>query len=138
MSVRTAALQALVDSIAREVVDSVNDVLANEANKMVRDMRAAVPKKSGTLMSSIRAERITGNKSIGVRIVAGGPTTTKPIRHGSGVAFDYSRAIEFGTHRAGAHPFFFTTYRADKDAAKNNIKAGMKRAVEKAVREARK
>lgn len=137
MSIRTAVLQALINNIAQEVIDSVNDVLAKEANKIVRDMRAAVPKKTGTLMSTIRAERFTGRNSIGVRIKAGGPATTKPVRQGSGVAYDYSRAVEFGTHHAGAHPFFFSTYRADKDAAKQAVRASVKQAVQKAVSEAR-
>jgi HK97 gp10 family phage protein len=137
MSLRTAVLQTLINNIAQEVVDAVNDVLAKEANRMVRDMRAAVPKKSGTLMSTIHAERFGGKNSIGVRIVAGGAATTKPVRQGSGKAFDYSRAVEFGTHHAGPHPFFFTTYRRDKDAAKQAIRAGMKQAITKAVSEAR-
>src|SRR4051794_2464926 len=98
MSLRTVALQKLIDNIAQEVVDSVNDVLATEANKMVREMRTNVAKQSGTLMGTIHAERISGRSSIGVRIRAGGLATTKPVRSGSGVAYDYSRAIEFGTH----------------------------------------
>jgi HK97 gp10 family phage protein len=137
MSLRGQVLQALVNNIAQEVVDAVNDVLANEANKMLRDMRAAAPKKTGTLASTIHAERFGGKNSIGVRISAGGPATTKPVRQGAGKAFDYSRAVEFGTHHAGPHPFFFTTYRRDKDAAKQAIRASVKQAMQKAVQEAR-
>jgi HK97 gp10 family phage protein len=137
MDIKAFAMQKLVDSIAREVVDSVNDVLATEANSMVRDMRGRVPKRSGALEDSIRAERLPlGANSVGVKIKAGGLATMKEVRKGSGLPYDYAAGVEWGNHHVAAQPFFFSTYRAHKAEAKNAIKAGVNAAMQKAVKEA--
>jgi HK97 gp10 family phage protein len=132
---RAWAMQRLVDSISKEVVTAVEDVIATEANAMVRDMRGKVRKKTGTLESTIRAERGRDPNKISVKIKAGGVATMKEVRKGSSVPFDYATAEEWGTHHEAANPFFFSTYNAHKGQAKANIAAGVKGALSKAIRE---
>jgi HK97 gp10 family phage protein len=135
VDIRAWAMRRMVDSITKEVVTSVGDVIAAEANLMVRDMRGRVAKDTGTAESTIHAERGADPNTISVTIKAGGAATTKQVRQGSGVAFDYATALEWGTHHQAARPFFFSTYNAHKRQAKEHIAAGVKGAMGKAIAE---
>lgn len=48
-------------------------------------------------------------------VQAGGSATTKDVREGSGVNYDYAEAFEFGTSHQPARPFFYPTYHAMRD-----------------------
>jgi HK97 gp10 family phage protein len=135
VDLRAWAMRKMVDSITKEIVSSIEDVVAAEANLMVRDMRGRVAKDTGTAESTIHAERGSNPNKISVTIKAGGAATTKQVRQGSGVAFDYATAIEWGTHHQAAQPFFFSTYNAHKRQAKEHIAAGIKGALGKAIAE---
>lgn len=81
-----------------------------QADKLADAMRAAAPVKTGKLRDSITVRRT--RNALKFYVTAGGNATTTEIRAGAGVAFDYSRAVEFGTSERSAHPFFYTTARA--------------------------
>lgn len=103
---------------------AVGYAVKREAERLAEEMRKRCPVETGTLRASIRVEP-TLNPKIW-RVAAGGPTTTKEVRSGSGVAYDYSRGVEFGTVEAPAEPFFFTTYRAQKRTIRQNFESYMR------------
>jgi hypothetical protein len=63
-------------------------------------------------------------------VTAGGFDTTKQVRQGTGMAYDYALAVEFGTTKEAAEPFFFSTFREHED--------DIRQAIEDAVDEAMK
>lgn len=79
----------------------------------------------GALKSTVHV--VPGKKDTVVRVVAGGPPT---LSSASGAPFDYSRAVEFGTVKMPAHPFFFPTYRLRK----KKIIAAMKRKIAASIK----
>jgi HK97 gp10 family phage protein len=62
-------------------------------------------------------------------VQAGGAATTKEVRDGSGVPYDYAVAFEDGTSRQEARPFFWPTYRAMKDEIKENLQNALNEAL---------
>ena len=94
-----------------------------EAERLAADVRAHCPiGPTRHLYDSIRVERGPNYDKNGQMLIkAGGPLTTKEIRTGSGVGYDYSLATEFGTQKETAEPFFFPTYRADRVSIQQNI-----------------
>jgi hypothetical protein len=125
-------------------------IAANQksAKEMVQLAKRLAPRRSGKLAASILDQTI-GDGVVQVR--AGGKATSKPIRKGSGVLFDYALAIEFGkkaskgrkqsrsnsgrragaSGRASAQPFFWPAYRATKPAARRRANRAMRLAIEK-------
>lgn len=97
-----------------------------QADKLADAVRQAAPVKTGALRDSIAARR-TRNQ-LKFYVTAGGNTTVADVRAGSGVAYDYSRAVEFGTRTRPAHPFFYTTARG--------MEGEIREALEEAVAEA--
>lgn len=88
----------------------------------------------GALKDSVRLEERPNGSKFAVRILVGGPKTKKPVKKGKAgyeYEYDYARAVEFGTVKTKAHPFFFPIYRARK----KDIRAAVKKAIRKAVRE---
>lgn len=102
---------------------------AEQAESMAETMRAVAPEgETIKLKNSIRVE--PGRKPGQVFIKAGGPTTTKPVRSGSGNAtYDYAVGQEFGTHDQAAQPFFWPTYRLKKKRARSAIKRRITKAI---------
>lgn len=82
------------------------------AAAMVSTAQRFVPRRTGTLARTIHAEP-AGTETGAVRVLAGGPATTKAARQGAG-SYDYALGVEFGTSDTAAHPFFFTAYRLEK------------------------
>ena len=81
---------------------------------------------TGNLAGSIRVEQ-TRRPTV-VRVRAGGPTTTVTTeKH----PYDYARAVEFGTHRMSAEPFFFPTYRL----MKKSMRSSMRRKITKTIKQ---
>jgi HK97 gp10 family phage protein len=121
----------LTDDLKTEVRIECLTGTAEQAESMAETMRSVVPVgKTGALKASIRVEpgRFPGQ----VLIKAGGPTTTKQVRQGSGNAtYDYALAQEFGTHEHGAQPFFWPSYRLKKKRARRAIKSRITRAIKK-------
>jgi HK97 gp10 family phage protein len=120
------ALNALAAAMDRAAPGLVED----EAEGLAQAMRAraAQHSRSGNTVKSIQVVRT--NKANKVRIVAGGDLTTREVRKGSGMAYDYVRAEEFGTVDTKAIPFFYNTYRARKAGIRQRIANGLRRAID--------
>lgn len=97
----------------------------NEAEGLAAAMQqaASAHQKTGATVQSVKA--VPTSKPSRARVVAGGDLTTKEVRQGSGVSYDYVRAEEFGTVNEHAIPFFFTTYRARRAGIKQRIAEGI-------------
>lgn len=106
----------------RELAGKVKE----QADKLASAVRAAAPVKTGALRDSVVVRR-TRNE-LKFFVMAGGNTTTKSVRAGASVPYDYARAVEFGTQERPAHPFFYNTARA--------LEPEIREALEEAVAEA--
>lgn len=90
------------------------------ANELAEEIREAAPVGStGNLRSSVTVRR--GRNELELYVEAGGSETTKEVREGSGVDYDYALAQEFGTSKMDANPFFYTTYRDVRDEYRQKI-----------------
>ena len=125
-------LQEYLESLPDKVEQNVADVLQDQARQLSDAQRAALqahqaaPDESGHLEQSIRVET---RDPLDVHVVAGGQSTTKEIREGSGVEYDYALAMEHGTSRQPARPWFFSTYRAMKPDIDEAISEALGKAI---------
>lgn len=124
------AFRAGLKLIGTAMTRSVQKGILDEANALAEKMRqrALAHKKSGATVASIQV--VQGTNPNRVRIVAGGDLTTKEIRKGSGVPYDYVRAEEFGTKDEPAIPFFYNTYRAEKGGIVRRVTDGAAQALD--------
>ncbi|WP_375763084.1 hypothetical protein ACE10X_27205 [Bradyrhizobium sp. Pha-3] len=121
-----AWLQALPDKLR----EHLSDVLREQAFRLSDAQRRALQSleqfpETGALEASCTVA--PGADNLEYIVQAGGDMTTKEVRDGSGVSYDYSEAFEYGTSRQLARPFFWPTYRAMKD--------DIEQAIEEAVSE---
>ena len=72
---------------------------------------------------------VSGATDLEVTVQAGGELTTKEIREGSGVEYDYALAFEFGTSHQPARPFFWPTYRAKREQIEQAINSAEEKAL---------
>jgi hypothetical protein len=112
---------AAFDTIVLNVSASMDASLRLTAEAMVKEMHRRVPEESGHLANSIKMEKLSREKFLTYRITAGGPETTKG-------GYDYANAIEFGTHHAGAEPFFYPSVRVTIARLRAEVAAGVRRA----------
>lgn len=106
--------------------------MQESGNKLAAHQKSLVPIKDGVLHDSIRVEPFKKG-GIGVVVLAGGPTTTKPVRNGQSATYDYAMAQELGTQEQLAQPFFYPAYRQSKPAVKRRATIAVKKAVAQAV-----
>ena len=93
-------------------------------------MRNRVPVgDTGALKQSIRVEPFSRG-GIGALVLAGGPLTTKSVRAGVDVDYDYAMGIELGTQEMLASPFFFPTFRRSRAKINRRSAKAVKAAVE--------
>lgn len=119
--------RGLTVALRKEVRASAIDELKASAQQLADQMRAAAPQgPTGNLKQSIRV--VPGKKETQVRIVAGGPLTTV-MRPGH--AYDYARAVEFGTEQTGAQPFFYPSYRLRKKKIRSKLKRRITQAIKR-------
>jgi len=101
----------------------IGKALNEGADRMVTLARGLAPVDDGDLRTSIRKE--PGRHELAVDIKAGGPLTTRPVRHGATApTFDYAAKLEKES------PYFFPAYRA----LKRSIHARLGRAYREAVK----
>lgn len=98
--------QNLPYKLKRELAEGLKDI----ADRLASDIKQATPVKTGKLRDSVRVRR--GRNTLELYVEAGGVDTTKMVREGSGVDYDYALGVEFGNLHAPAQPFFYNTYRA--------------------------
>ena len=110
-------LQAYLDALPDQLRGKLGDVLREQAFNLSDAQRAALQglehdPETGALEASCSVA--AGSDDLEYIVQAGGDMTTKTVREGSGVPYDYSEAFEFGTARQDARPFFWPAYRAHK------------------------
>lgn len=123
-----------------EARKEISPAIDKGADELVLVQRTAAPKDTFRLVRSIRKEKggtrigsqLRGDAGLAVAIVAGGPLTTKEVRDGAGVSYDYALAAEFGTTDVDAQPYFFSSYRL----LKRRIKSRVTRATTKSAKKA--
>jgi HK97 gp10 family phage protein len=88
--------------------------LKRQADDLADAIRSAAPQgETGKLRESVQVRR--GRGSLSLVVTAGGETTTKEVRTGSGQPYDYAMGVEFGNEHVAAQPFFYSTYAERKD-----------------------
>lgn len=126
--------QDLMERLPKEVAKELRDAPHQEGERLAATMRQVVPQgidNRRELLESIRVE--DGRRPLQVFVKAGGPLTTKEVRAGSGVSYDYALANEFGTQKMTAQPFFWPTYRLLKKRIRSAISRKSRKAIEKVV-----
>lgn len=98
-------------SIAEEWERAVEEELVGPISDAARKGR------TGNLQASVRKER--GRDDLEWIVKAGGPLTTKPIRDGATVEYDYAHGEEFGNSHYSGQPFFYGTARAHEEALRD-------------------
>ncbi|WP_407192520.1 hypothetical protein [Bradyrhizobium sp. STM 3566] len=111
-------LDAYLQSLPDQLTEHLSDVLREQAFRLSDAQRAALrgleqSAETGALEASCTVA--PGENQLEYLVQAGGDMTTKPVREGSGVEYDYALAFEFGTSRQPARPFFYNTYEAMRD-----------------------
>jgi HK97 gp10 family phage protein len=121
-----AAFRKLTVELQRDVFNDAIAELNAQADGLVTIMKAVVARgKTGKLADTIRKE--PGKRETQIRVRAGGSETTEKSASGS---YDYARAVEFGTEKVSAQPFFFPTYRLRKKA----MQSAMRRKITKTIK----
>lgn len=124
----TAGFKRWLKKLSPAARESGFQELSRQATALVTDIRSRAPVKTGKLAQSVRREDHAGAGQI--RIMAGGPLTTVPVRNGQLPSYDYSRAVEFGTSDTPAQPFFFPTLRSRRAVVKKAVNDAMKKKLE--------
>lgn len=89
------AFSRKIAALAPAAIAAMGEVNRQSAEEMAGIAQQLAPSKTGALKGSIRV--VPGPRLGSLLVRAGGPATTKVIRSGSGVGFDYSLGVEFGT-----------------------------------------
>lgn len=111
----------LTEDMQQQVYNDAVTELNAQADALVNLMKASAPRgRTGDLIASIRKEK--GKRPTIVRVAAGGPLTTE---RGEKQPYDYARAVEFGTQKMPAEPFFFPAYRLKR----KSMNAAMRRKI---------
>lgn len=128
-----AKINARLGSLPKKARIEARAALEKNANELAATQRALAPQgATGNLRRSIRV--VPGDHELHVRVVAGGELTTTEVRGGSGVPFDYSLAVEFGTVDTGADPFFYSPYRLSRKRMTRRAKRALSKAAKEAAR----
>lgn len=114
----------LVGPISRAIQEQAQDLSDAQRSALVALEQS--PDETGNLEQSCTV--VPGKDDLEFIVQAGGELTTKEIREGSGVSYDYAEAFEYGTSRQPARPFFWPTYREKR--------AGMQAAINNAIKDA--
>lgn len=103
---------------------------SKSADEIVSMAQRLVAVEEGDLRNSIRRE--SGNLPTTAVVLAGGPTTTKPVREGADASYDYALAVEFGTQRQPAQPFFWPSVRANRSRYRGRAGRALRQAIKEA------
>jgi HK97 gp10 family phage protein len=101
--------------LRRELATKIKE----EADGLADAIKAEAPVDSGALRDSVKVRR--KRNELELEVTAGGDATTKEIRTGSGEPYDYALAVEYGTAKRPAEPFFYSTARERMPEIQENI-----------------
>jgi HK97 gp10 family phage protein len=143
-----ARLKRVLAALSRNARQEIDREIEAQAIRIVAAMKARAPVGTGQLRNSVRYTK----RSLRVSILAGGEPTRKAstggvvrsfvqgVRDGlrgrstrraaKGTAYDYAFANEFGTQNMRAQPFFYPTWRRNRNMAQRAIRAAVKKAVQ--------
>lgn len=117
-----------LERIPASVRSEAFGVLVSKVQQLANAIKQTAPEEDGALKASVRQTIDPSRLMVTVR--AGGPSTTRPVRNGATVLYDYALGQEFGTEKMPANPFFWPTYRTFRKP----IRAATKRAITKAIK----
>lgn len=131
---RNTSLARLKKRLAKVPLDVRADAATEallQARALGQAMQAAAPVEEGDLRASVRVEG--GRRGDRWFVKAGGAKTTKPVRKSAKGAprYDYALAVELGTAKMKARPFFYPTYRARRSAIRRAIIGAAGRAAQR-------
>lgn len=106
----------------------IAEAIKAEADRLADAIKAAAPVKTGKLRDSVKVRRTRNELTL--YVTAGGEETTKEVRSGSGVEYDYALATEYGTSKENAQPFFYPTARELEPSIRENIEQAVSEALE--------
>lgn len=124
----------LMETVPKHVAKELRSAIQEAGASITSAMRVGVPKGvdgRNELLASIRFG--PGRHPLQIKIEAGGPTTQREVRQGASVTYDYANAIEFGTEKMIARPFFFSSYRLVKKKVRARMQKRAKNAIEQVV-----
>jgi HK97 gp10 family phage protein len=134
MSAQTARLKKRFAAIPKVVKQAVVPALMTSGNELADRMRALAPEDTGVLKGSI-AVTPPGGTTPPYSQPGGSQTAgeTQVLVTAGNTDVRYPHLVEYGTAEAKAQPYFWPAYRLSK----KRIVGRIKRAVRKAVREAK-
>lgn len=121
-------LNSLLDKIRAEISDEVLKqafLLSDAQRAALRSLEQTA--ETGALEASCTVA--PGADDLEYIVQAGGDMTTKEVREGSGVDYDYALAFEYGTSHQHAKPFFWPTYREKREGIEQAISDAVERAI---------
>ena len=116
-------VQRYFDQLPFKLKRQLATAIKAEADRVASAIRAEAPRDTGALAESVQVRR--RRDELELEVVAGGDLTTKEVRNGSGVSYDYALAIEFGATDRPAEPFFYPTWRAMREDVQSNIETAI-------------
>ena len=129
----TAEFRRRLLRIPEALRDDMMELIEAEAERVAEVMRRVGPEdRTFALERSIKVYQ--DKSALRVRIKAGGPKTTRPVRTGLDLTYDYALAQEFGTREMPANPFFYPVWRLKRRSARSRIARGMKKVIQAAAR----
>ena len=96
-----------IGQLSFKVKRQLAEAIKKEADRLADAIKAAAPVRTGKLRDSVKVRRTRNELTL--YVTAGGDDTTKEVRSGSGVEYDYALATEYGTSKENAQPFFYPT-----------------------------
>lgn len=127
-------LQKWLGSLSGKLAAELEDGLEEIANDLADDIRDAAPQgETGNLKRSVSVTK--GRRPLSYLVEAGGDLTTRYYDRSTGyrreitigqgdnanvprgnaaVSYDYALAVEYGTQKMQARPFFYSTARAKR------------------------
>lgn len=103
-------VQRWLDQIPFKLRRELAQEVQIEAQGLADAIEAAAPRDQGDLADSVEVRR--KRNTLEFEVTVGGDKTTKEVRGGSGVEYDYAMGIEFGNEHVPAQPFAYPTARA--------------------------
>jgi HK97 gp10 family phage protein len=125
-------LDTYLNALSDRIHDQLSGVIQEQAEALSAAQKAALRSLEDTDETHDLEDSCTvvaGENDLEFIVQAGGAATTKEIRDGSGVPYDYAEAFEFGTSRQEARPFFWPTYRAMKPGIEKNLQDALNEAL---------
>jgi hypothetical protein len=93
-------------------------------NQMGSKVAAMIPVDTGNLKSTVRV--VTDAARGRASLLVGGPKTTRKVRAGAAVDYDYAVGVEYGTQKMKAQPYFWPQWRIIKPKAKKRNREDVK------------